>query len=78
MASLDVDSLFTNIPLDENIDICGDNFYIDNKNPPNFLKHDFCNLFNISTKETFFYVWQEILKTSRWYSYRISIGTSLS
>ena len=35
MASLDVDSLFTNIPLDETIDTCVENFYNRNENPPN-------------------------------------------
>ena len=54
MASLDVDSLFTNIPLDETIDICMDNLYNDNGNPPNIPKHDFRNLLNIATKESFF------------------------
>ena len=54
MASLDVDSLFTNIPLEETINICVDNLYNDNENPPNIPKHDFRNLLNIATKETFF------------------------
>ena len=52
-ASLDVDSLFTNIPLEETIDICLDNLYNDNENPPNIPKHNFRNLLNIATKETF-------------------------
>ena len=47
-------SLFTNIPLKETIDICVDNSYNDNENPPNIPKHDFGNLSNIATKETFF------------------------
>ena len=54
MASLDVDSLFTDIPLEETIDICVDNLYSDNENPPNIPKHNFRNLLNIATKETFF------------------------
>ena len=54
MASLDVDSLFTNIPLDETIDICVDNLYKDNENPPNIPKYDFRHLLNIATKESFF------------------------
>ena len=54
MASLDVDSLFTNIPLDENIDICVENLYNDNKNPPNIPKHDFQNNFHLAIKEYFF------------------------
>ena len=54
VTSLDVDSLFTNIPLDETIDICVDNLYNDSENPPNIPKHDFRNLLNIATKESFF------------------------
>ena len=54
MVSLDVDSFFTNIPLEEIFDICVNNLYNDNENPPNILKHTFRNLLNIATKETFF------------------------
>ena len=54
MASLDVDSLFTNIPVEETIDICVDNLYSDNENPPNIPKYNFRNLLNVATKETFF------------------------
>ena len=54
MAILDVDSLFTNIPTDETIDICVDNLYNDNQNPPNIPKQDFRNLLNIATTESFF------------------------
>ena len=54
MTSLDVDSLFTNIPLNESIDICVDNLYNDNENPPNIPKHDFRNLLNIAPRESFF------------------------
>ena len=50
MAILDVGSLFTNISLGETINICIDNLYKDNKNPPNIPKHD---LLNITTKESF-------------------------
>ena len=54
MAILDLDSLFTNIPLGKTVNICVDNLYNDNENPPNIPKHDFQNLFNIATKEPFF------------------------
>ena len=54
MASLDFDSLFTSIALEETIDICVDNLYSDNENPTNISKHNFWNLLNIATKETFF------------------------
>ena len=54
MTSLDVYSLFTNIPLEETTNICVDNLYNDNENPPKIPKHNFRNLLNIATKETFF------------------------
>ena len=56
MVSLDVDSLFTNILLEETIDICVDNLYNDNEDLPNIRKHTFRNFLNIATKETFFMV----------------------
>ena len=54
MASLEADSLFTNILLDKTIDICVDNLYNDNENPLNIPKYDFPSLLNITTKESFF------------------------
>ena len=36
------------------IDICVDNLHNDKENPPNIPKHDFRNLLNIATKESFF------------------------
>ena len=54
MASLDVDSLLTNIALDKTVYICIDNLYNGCENPPNTPKHDFCKLLNIATKESFF------------------------
>ena len=55
MASLDVDALFTNISLDETIDICIKKFF----KTPNTLverisKNDFRDLLNLATKESFF------------------------
>ena len=54
MASLDVDSLFTNVSLDKTIDICVGNLYNDNENPLNIPEYDFRNLLKIATKESFF------------------------
>ena len=53
MASLDVDSLFTNIRLDETIDICIDSLHNDNENTTKIPKDVFCNLLNVATKESF-------------------------
>ena len=51
MASLDVDALFTNIPLDETIDICVKKFL---KTPDTLFKgiskNDLFNLLNLPTK----------------------------
>ena len=51
MASLDVDALFTNIPLDETIDICVKKLF---KTPDTLVKgiskNDFRNLLNLVTK----------------------------
>ena len=54
MASLDVDSLFTNILLDETIDICIDSLYKDYENTPKIPKDVFGNLLTVVTKESFF------------------------
>ena len=54
MASLDVDSLFTNIPLDETIDICIDSLYKDDENSPKIRKDVFRNLLTVATEESFF------------------------
>ena len=52
MASIDVDSLFTNIPLDETSEenICIDSLYKDDENTPKIPKDVFCNLLTVTTK----------------------------
>ena len=52
--TLNVDSLFTNIPLDKTIDISIDSLYKDNENTPKIPKNLFRNLLNVPTKESFF------------------------
>ena len=54
MASLDFDSLFTNVPLDKTIDICIDSLYKDDENSPKIPKDVFHNLLTVATKELFF------------------------
>ena len=56
MASLDVDSLFNNIPLDETIDICIDSLCKDDENTRKIPKDVFHNLLTVAAKEFFFYV----------------------
>ena len=52
MASQYVDSLFTNIPLDETIDIYIGSLYNDNENTPKIRKNVFLNLLDVVTKES--------------------------
>ena len=54
MASLDVDSVFTNIPQDETIDISIDSLYKDDENSPKISQDVFHNLLTVATKESFF------------------------
>ena len=53
--SLDVDALFTNIPLDETIDICVKKLF---KTPDTLVegisKNEFCDLLDLTSKESFF------------------------
>ena len=56
MASLDVESLFTNIPLEETIDIVTNRVYDNNKRKVNGIwKRDFKDLLRLATKESVFY-----------------------
>ena len=58
MASLDVDSLLTNIPLDETIDICIDSLYKDDENTPKIPKTVFRNLtWPNSTNKLMLWLW---------------------
>ena len=54
MASLDVDSLFTNIPLDETIDNWIGSLYKDDENTLMIPKDVSRNLLTVATKESIF------------------------
>ena len=55
MGSLDVESLFTNIPLDETIDIVTDKVYEKKRKVSGISKQDFKHLLKMSTAGTMFY-----------------------
>ena len=54
MGSLDVDLLFTNIPLDEAIDICTNTVYSEQDVIQGINKEEFQNLLSLATKESYF------------------------
>ncbi len=54
MASFDVKSLFTNIPLAETLDICVNNLYSSSSAPADFSKEVFQSLLRSAVSETFF------------------------
>ena len=54
MASLDVESLFTNIPLDETIENCINNLFSNNNLVHNFIKEVLKELLKFASYESFF------------------------
>ena len=54
MSSLDVDSLFTNIPLSETIDICVNNVFRENNIVNGLDKDSFRNLLTLAVNESYF------------------------
>ena len=60
MASLDVDSLFTNIPLDETINICTESVFNESDTVEGLNKSEFKELLSLATKESYF-IFNELL-----------------
>ena len=59
-SSLHVDSLFTNIPLEQPINICTESIYDQNDSVEGWNKSEFKELLSLSTKEPYF-IFNEIL-----------------
>ena len=60
MASFDVQSLFTNIPLDETINICVDMVYNKRKKVKGMLKRHFRQLLTISVKKSSCFLFNDV------------------
>ena len=60
MGSLNVDSLFTNIPLEKTIIICTESIYDQNDSVEGLNKSEFKELLSLATKESYF-IFNEIL-----------------
>ena len=54
MGSLDIDSLFTNIPLEETIEICTNNLFRNEYIVHGSKKSEFKDLLSLATKESYF------------------------
>ena len=54
MTSFDIDSLFTNIHLEETINICVDKLFENNTNVNNLTKESFRSLLELATLDSFF------------------------
>ena len=54
MGSLDVDSLFTNIPLEETIDICTNTLFENMEKVEGLSKIEFKEVLSLATKESYF------------------------
>ena len=54
MGSLDVDSLFTNVPLEEAINICTNLLYNNEDDIEGISKSEFKNLLSLATQESYF------------------------
>ena len=54
MASFEIKSLFTNIPLTETLNICVQNLYRNQAHVNNFTKSSFYKLLKITMSESFF------------------------
>ena len=54
MESLDVDPLFTNIPLEETIDICTNTLFENTEKVEGLSKIEFKELLSLATKESYF------------------------
>ena len=52
MGSLDIDSFFTNIPLEETIEICTNNLFRNNDIVHGLKKSEFKELLSLATKES--------------------------
>ena len=60
MASLDVDSLFLNIPLDGTINICTESIFNESDTVVGLNKSEFKELLSLATKESYF-IFNELL-----------------
>ena len=66
VGSLDVDSLFTNIPFEETIDICADTLFENTEKEEGFIKNRIKGTFNSCYERILLYFSWKALQASQW------------
>ena len=64
MGSLDVDSLFTNIPLEETIEICTNELFKESETVDGLSKTEFKELLSLATKDSHLILMEHFIKIS--------------
>ena len=78
MASLDVEYLFTNIPLEETINISCDSRFGSEAKINNFIRNDFEKLLRITLQNNFFNFYRKIYKQTDGVAMGSPLGPSLA
>ena len=73
MVSFDIESLFTNIPLQETIDLCVENLFQDRTHVDNLSKDSFRELLTRTMSESLILFYQEFYKQH----YRVAMDSPL-
>ena len=77
MGSLDVDSLFTNIPLEETINICTNLLYNNEDVIEGINKSEFKNLLSLATQESYFIFNDVLYKQKDGVAMRSPLGSTI-
>ena len=78
MRSLDADFLFTNIPLEENIDICTNTLFENTEKVEGLSKIEFKALLSLATKECYFIFNGKLYKQVDGVAMGSSLGSTLA
>ena len=78
MGSLDVDSLFTNMPLEETINICTNLLYNNEDVIEGINKFEFKNLLSLATQESYFIFNDVLYKQKDGVAMGSSLGSTMA
>ena len=78
MCSLDVDSLFPNIPLDETINVCTNIVYSERDVIQGINKEEFRSLLSLTTKESYFIFNESLYKQKDGVAVGSELGPTLA